>query len=121
VLDLGFGADYRPAGTALRILMLAALPSAAVFVLAQTMAVVDPVRFAAFLGLSLVANIALNVALIPAHGYVAAAWTTLGCQVLLGGGWWWSLDRASRARRDAVGSAGRDEVAVPERLQAARV
>jgi O-antigen/teichoic acid export membrane protein len=95
-LDLGFGGDYRPAAGALRVLMLAAVPSAATFVVGQALAVVDPGRFAAFLGLCLVANTALNVALLPTFGYLVAAWTTLGCQLLLAAGWTWSLARKLR-------------------------
>jgi O-antigen/teichoic acid export membrane protein len=77
-----FGNEYAAGAPALRVLAIAALPSAVVLALLTPVAL-RSARAVAALGVALVANLAANLIVIPEHGGLGAAWTTLGCQLLL--------------------------------------
>lgn len=84
ILRIVFGATYTPATTALRVLALATVVTAATTVLAQVHAVWRPRRLAAVWTVALAANVLLNLALIPLAGAAGAAWATLLCQLGVG-------------------------------------
>jgi O-antigen/teichoic acid export membrane protein len=76
-----FGSAYLPATSALRVLGLATVVTAATVVLAQVHAVLRPGRLAKIWVIALAANVALNLVLIPRDGATGAAWATLVCQL----------------------------------------
>jgi O-antigen/teichoic acid export membrane protein len=82
VLTTLFGDDFAAAAPALRVLAVAAVPSAVVLSLLPPIAL-RSARAVIALGVALVANLTANLIVIPAYGGLGAAWTTLGCQVAL--------------------------------------
>lgn len=95
VMGVLFGAQYGQAAGLLRLLLLAAVPSAVVIVVAPLAFLRG--RAAAVRGflVMLVADVGLNLALIPAMGPMGSALATLVCQVVLAGWLWWSVLRWS--------------------------
>jgi O-antigen/teichoic acid export membrane protein len=75
------GTKYLPATGSLRVLGAATVVTAATTVLAQVHAVWRPVRLAKVWVIALVANVGLNVILIPRYSAAGAAWATLLCQL----------------------------------------
>jgi O-antigen/teichoic acid export membrane protein len=94
-----FGARYLPATSSLRVLALATVVTAATTVLAQVHAVWRPARLALVWSVALVANVGLNLVLIPHAGAAGAAWATLICQVAAGV---WLVDDTRRVGRAAA-------------------
>ncbi len=92
-MQLLFGAQYGQAAGLLRILLAAAVPSAVVIVVAPLAFLRG--RAAAVRGffVILVADVGLNLALIPAMGPSGSALATLVCQVVLAGWLWRSVLR----------------------------
>lgn len=103
-----FGAQYADAGPALAVLM-GAFVVMCVGYLAGTL--VLPLglqrRYLAYAAAGLVVNVALNLALLPSQGFMAAAWVTLATEAVVVGlivrdviarmGWRPSVDRPARA------------------------
>ncbi|MDQ6796400.1 MAG: hypothetical protein M3011_00005, partial [Actinomycetota bacterium] len=83
-----FGAQFGQAAGLLRLLLVAAVPSAVVIVVAPLAFLRGrAVAVRGFL-VMLVADVGLNLALIPAMGSAGSALATLACQVVLAG-WLW--------------------------------
>jgi O-antigen/teichoic acid export membrane protein len=76
-----FGSGYVASTASLRVLGAATIVTAATTVLAQVHAVWRPGRLARVWLLALVANVALNLVLIPRYAAAGAAWATLLCQL----------------------------------------
>jgi O-antigen/teichoic acid export membrane protein len=74
-------AKYLPATGSLRVLGAATIVTAATTVLAQVHAVWRPGRLAKVWVVALVANVGLNLVLIPRYSAAGAAWATLLCQL----------------------------------------
>lgn len=83
-LEVLFGPQYGEGSAALFALMVAAGPSALVIAATQAVGVVRPSVLPALMAGALVANVTLNLWLIPIHGATGAAWSTVVCQVALG-------------------------------------
>ena len=81
LLRVAFGAKYVGGTASLRVLGAATIVTAATTVLAQVHAVWRPIRLAKVWLVALVANVALNLALIPHYSAAGAAWATLLCQL----------------------------------------
>ena len=81
LLRVVFGGSYVSAAASLRVLGAATVVTAATTVLAQVHAVWRPVRLAKVWLVALVANVALNLVLIPHFAAAGAAWATLCCQL----------------------------------------
>ena len=81
LLRVVFGADYAAGSAALRVLGAATVVTAVSTVLAQVHAVWRPVRLAMIWLVALVANVGLNLVLIPHFAAAGAAWATLLCQL----------------------------------------
>ncbi|MDQ6751678.1 MAG: flippase [Actinomycetota bacterium] len=83
-ITLLFGDDFAAAGPALPIL-LGAFVVIALGHLVGSLRIVLGLqrRFVAYAALGLVVNLALNFALIPAYGFLAAAWITVGTEILV--------------------------------------
>jgi O-antigen/teichoic acid export membrane protein len=75
------GRGYVPATGSLRVLGAATIVTAVTTVLAQVHAVWRPVRLAKVWLVALVANVGLNLVLIPHYSAAGAAWATLLCQL----------------------------------------
>jgi O-antigen/teichoic acid export membrane protein len=101
LLELLFGRQYGDAAGILRILAVAAIPSAIVVSVLPPVAL-RSARAVVALGLALGTNLVANLALIPELGGEGAAWTTLGCQALLAA---WLLGEVRRLRAEAPGFA----------------
>jgi O-antigen/teichoic acid export membrane protein len=78
-----FGPDFVRAVPVLRVLLVAAVPTAIVSALGPLTAVGQRRDYALALAFALAFNVALNVALIPRYGAVGAAWANAGSQTLL--------------------------------------
>jgi O-antigen/teichoic acid export membrane protein len=76
-----FGNGYVAGTASLRVLGAATVVTAATTVLAQVHAVWRPVRLAKVWLVALVANVGLNLVLIPHFAAAGAAWATLVCQL----------------------------------------
>ncbi len=85
LLRAGFGPQFVPATTTLRVLLVSGIASAVVAALAPVAAVVGGRRFPAAFAAGTAVNVALNLALLPRFGVVGAAWANLCSQVLLAG------------------------------------
>jgi O-antigen/teichoic acid export membrane protein len=83
LVDVVFGARYASAVPALRVLAVGAVVSAAVGALLPALALRTP-RIAGALLVSLVVNVAANLAVIPGDGAVGAACVTVACELSLG-------------------------------------
>jgi O-antigen/teichoic acid export membrane protein len=81
-----FGEPFTPAAPALPVLM-AAFVFVCLGYLTGNMVVVLGLqrRFLVYATAGLVFNVALNVALVPEHGFLAAAWVTLGTELVVVG------------------------------------
>jgi O-antigen/teichoic acid export membrane protein len=86
MVRLLFGASFGPAAGGLPILMGAYIAICFGYI-AGYMSIVTNLqrRFIAFASLGLVVNVALNLLLIPAHGFIGAAWVTLATEALVVG------------------------------------
>ncbi|HEX3393790.1 MAG TPA: polysaccharide biosynthesis C-terminal domain-containing protein, partial [Acidimicrobiales bacterium] len=78
-----FGARYAQASGLLRLLLVAAVPSAVVTVLAPLAVLRGRGTTVRGLVVALVADVGLNLALVPSLGAAGAAWATLACQAVL--------------------------------------
>ena len=76
-----FGGKYSSATASLRVLAVASVVTAATMVLAQVHAALSPGRLAKVWLIALVANVGLNLVLIPRYAAAGAAWATLVCQL----------------------------------------
>lgn len=85
LLERLYGPEYASAASTLRVLMISALPGALVLVVAPRVVIGHSSRTLAYVTVTFVANLVLNVWAIDAHGIVGAAVTTLVCQTLLFG------------------------------------
>ena len=85
VMTFVFGSAYSVAGPTLVVLLASAIPGAAVLVLAPLAAVGNRVRYAWVTVAGLVANVAVNLVLIPIAGSLGAAWANLISQVMIAG------------------------------------
>ena len=81
LLRVVFGSGYVGGTASLRVLGAATVVTAATTVLAQVHAVWRPVRLAKIWLVALVANVGLNLVLIPHFAAAGAAWATLVCQL----------------------------------------
>ena len=81
LLRVVFGGGYVAGTASLRVLGAATVVTAATTVLAQVHAVWRPVRLAKVWLVALVANVGLNLVLIPHFAAAGAAWATLLCQL----------------------------------------
>jgi O-antigen/teichoic acid export membrane protein len=81
LLQAVFGSAYVPATGSLRVLGAATIVTAATTVLAQVHAAWRPGRLARVWTVALVANVGLNIVLIPRYAAAGAAWATLLCQL----------------------------------------
>lgn len=81
LLRVVFGNGYVSGTASLRVLGAATIVTAATTVLAQVHAVWRPARLAKIWLIALVANVALNLVLIPRYSAAGAAWATLLCQL----------------------------------------
>jgi O-antigen/teichoic acid export membrane protein len=84
IVDLLFGDEFEEAAPALPVLM-GAFVALSLWHLALNMVIVlgRQRRLIVYTTVGLVLNVALNVALIPEYGFMAAAWITLGTEVLV--------------------------------------
>lgn len=84
LMRLLFGAAFAPAGPALTVLMMVFAISAFSYIAGDLVIVLRlQRRYIIYAFSGLVVNVALNVALIPAYGFVAAAWVCLGTEGLV--------------------------------------
>lgn len=83
VMAVVFGSEFKDAAGLLRVLMLTALPATVVAICAPRLVLLERGRFGFRLLVYLLANVALNVVLIPLAGPSGAAWATLACQTTL--------------------------------------
>ncbi len=84
------GEGFEGAATPLRILLAAAAIGFVNGLYGHALIAADRQLAALWLNVvALVLNVALNIALVPAYGIEAAAWTALGCELVLlaGSGW----------------------------------
>ncbi|MDQ4133711.1 MAG: oligosaccharide flippase family protein [Actinomycetota bacterium] len=80
-MTTAFGTRYADSAPILAVLMASALPGAVVMALVPVTALRHARRFTATMALALSVNVGLNLLLIPRYGPLAAAWTTLLCQL----------------------------------------
>jgi len=99
LIELLFGDAFADAAPALPVLM-AAFVLICFGYLSGNMIVVLGLqrRFAVYALIGLVFNVALNLALLPRYGFLAAAWTTLATEVLVVGLAWRAVLRELRYR-----------------------
>jgi O-antigen/teichoic acid export membrane protein len=84
LMRLLFGPAFAPAGPALTVLMMVFAISAFSYVAGDLVIVLKLQRRYIIFALSgLVVNVALNLVLIPAYGFIAAAWVCLGTEGLV--------------------------------------
>jgi O-antigen/teichoic acid export membrane protein len=84
IVRLLYGDDFAGAANSLRILMAAFVPVCFMFLSGNMLIALGRQR--ALIGSALAAlavNVALNLALLPHYGYVAAAWATLATELLV--------------------------------------
>ena len=86
IVVLLFGDEFRDAAPALPILM-GAFVAISFWHLAMNMMIVlgRQARLVVYTGAGLIVNVALNLALIPSYGFLAAAWITLATETLVMG------------------------------------
>lgn len=77
VLDVAFGAEYRDDADVLRLLCLAAVPTAMSVGLAPVVAILHRRSLFRWVFVALVVNVAVNVVLIPDQREVGAAWASV--------------------------------------------
>jgi O-antigen/teichoic acid export membrane protein len=83
-MRLLFGAAFAPAGPALSVLMITFAISAFSYVAGDLVIVLRlQRRYIVYAVAGLIFNVALNVVLIPAYGFIAAAWVCLFTEVLV--------------------------------------
>lgn len=79
-----FGSEFADATPALQILLAALVPVSLGYVLGMLVVITERQRaFVVIALVGLVANVGLNLALIPVWGFLAAAWVTLLTEVLV--------------------------------------
>lgn len=84
VVGLLFGSEFRPAAPALPILMAAFVVICAGYVAGHLIVIADlQRRQIAYAAAALVLNVALNLALVPRYGFLAAAWITLVTEIFV--------------------------------------
>ena len=83
MMEIVFGPSYAVAGPTLFVLLASAIPGAVVLVLAPLASVGNRGRYAWVTLGGLVANIAINLILIPIAGPLGAAWANLISQVMI--------------------------------------
>ncbi len=84
LMRLLFGAEFAPAGPALSVLMITFAISAFSYVAGDLVIVLRlQRRYIVYATVGLIVNVALNVALIPSYGFIAAAWVGLFTEVLV--------------------------------------
>lgn len=84
IVELLFGSAYSSGASILPILMGAFVPICIGNVAGNMVTATDQQRrYVWYAGLGLLANVALNLLLIPSHGIVAAAWITLVTEVVV--------------------------------------
>jgi O-antigen/teichoic acid export membrane protein len=84
LMRLLFGAQFAPAGPALAILMIQFGISAFSYIAGDLVVVMRlQRRYVVYAGAGLVLNVALNVALIPRYGFLAAAWVSVFTEALV--------------------------------------
>jgi O-antigen/teichoic acid export membrane protein len=83
IVRLLFGAEFEDAASALPILMGAFIPISFWYVTSRAMLAMDlQATLARYAVLGLVVNVVLNLLLIPPYGFLAAAWVTVGTELL---------------------------------------
>ena len=86
LLALLFGQGFHEAGTALAVLMAAYVVICVGYVMGCLVIIFElQRRYLVYAAAGLVFNVALNLWLVPIHGYLAAAWITLATEVLVVG------------------------------------
>lgn len=93
IIRVLFGPRYAEAAGLLRLLLVAAVPSAVVIVVAPLAFLRGRAAAVRCFVVMLVADVGLNLALIPAMGPTGAALATLACQVVLASWLWRSVLR----------------------------
>jgi O-antigen/teichoic acid export membrane protein len=84
LMRLLFGVAFAPAGPALSVLMITFAISAFSYVAGDLVIVLRLQReYIVYATAGLIVNVALNVVLIPAYGFIAAAWVCLFTEVLV--------------------------------------
>jgi O-antigen/teichoic acid export membrane protein len=84
IVETLFGADFREAGPALAVLMGAYVLIALSYPVDGMIVVAElQRRYAIHAVVGLVFNVALNLALVPTYGFMAAAWATLATEVVV--------------------------------------
>jgi O-antigen/teichoic acid export membrane protein len=84
LMHLLFGAAFAPAGPALSVLMITFAISAFSYVAGDLVIVLRlQRRYIAYATIGLIVNVALNAVLIPAYGFLAAAWVCLFTELLV--------------------------------------
>jgi O-antigen/teichoic acid export membrane protein len=84
LMRLLFGAAFAPAGPALSVLMITFAISAFSYVAGDLVIVLRlQRRYIVYATIGLVVNVALNVVLIPAYGFLASAWVCLFTELLV--------------------------------------
>lgn len=96
VLRLLFGTRFAGGAGALRVLMLAVVPSAVGAAIVPRAVLLDGRRITTYFAVSLVANVALDVAAIPFLGALGAAIGTATCQGAMSVAVWRRYRRAAR-------------------------
>ena len=97
IVRLLFGADFADAAPALPVLM-ATLVVVSIGYLTGYLIVTYRLqrRFIAIAVVALVVNVTANLALVPAYGFMAAAWATLGTEVIVMSSSLWIVCRAAQ-------------------------
>jgi O-antigen/teichoic acid export membrane protein len=93
IMAFTFGADFARSVPVLRVLLVAAVPTAVVSALGPLTAVGQRRGYAGVLAMALASNVALNIILIPRHGAIGAAWANAASQTLLAVGFLAALTR----------------------------
>ena len=84
ILVLLFGTQFAGAAGTLQVLMAAFIPGCFGYVVGYAALVVDRQgRLALFAVAGLVVNVVGNLILLPRYGYIAAAWITLGTEIVV--------------------------------------
>lgn len=83
MMEIVFGRLYAVAGSTLFVLLASAIPGAVVLVLAPLAAIGNRVRYAWVTVGGLIANVGINLVLIPIYGPLGAAWANLVSQAMI--------------------------------------
>ncbi|HVW19554.1 MAG TPA: flippase [Solirubrobacteraceae bacterium] len=108
IVRLVVGDEFAPAAKAVPVLVAAFALACVGYLTTNILLVIGQTRrqfVAAFAGL--VVNVAANLVLVPRYGFVAAAWVTLGTEVLVTGLCLWQIARLTHARGIPVGRVPR--------------